>query len=175
MITHLQPPTYDVRLTAEVGRVTPIFLAGPIQGAPDWQAKAAAYLQNLWHTAWGDLIICNPRRSDASWAFQFAQQVDWESCHLTSAARHGSILFWLANEQTHDCARAYAQTTRFELGEWIVRAPDKVVIGIDSTFPGAKYIRHRLAKMPLYGTLEDTCRAAVAAARSYRNTGDSNG
>jgi hypothetical protein len=66
------------------------------------------------------------------------------------ASETGVILFWLANEETHFCDRAFAQTTRFELGEWLAKSihafNNNVVVGIDTKFSGAGYIKHRIEK-----------------------------
>src|SRR5437763_86015 len=102
-----------------------IFLAGPIQGAQDWQAEAARLIGDRVHVA-------NPRRPVFP-ADAFGEQVEWESRWL---ARAKAILFWLAAEHEHRCDRAYAQTTRFQLGEWITRASARVVIGSNAAFPG---------------------------------------
>lgn len=141
-----------------------IFLAGPIQGAKDWQGDAINILKaNLQR----DCIIASPRRYDDTWQFQFEQQVDWESFYLQQAAWTGVVLFWLAKEHEHACERAYAQTTRFELGEWLVKTSDNLVIGIEAGFPGAKYIEHRLKtsytakNIQVQRTLEDTCLLAT--------------
>jgi len=74
----------------------------------------------------------------------------------------------LANETTHSCERAYAQTTRFELAEWKVRHERdgvKLVVGIDENFSNARYTRRRFSQacpnVPLTDTLEETCAAAI--------------
>ena len=138
-----------------------VFLAGPIQGAPPWQAEAIRLL--------GDLVphvhVANPRREYLSGEFAYDAQVDWETHHLRRAADDGVILFWLAREAVHDCGRAYAQTTRFELAEWKVRHERdgaRLVVGIEDGFTGAKYVRRRLAQdcpaVPLFAPLEEACR-----------------
>lgn len=132
-----------------------IFLAGPIQGAPDWHSKAIGLLDGY--------PIASPKRPDDSWKFDFEAQVDWESKCLEQAARTGCILFWLAKEETHHPDRAYAQTTRFELAEWITRKRYRVVIGIEPGFSGERYIRHRMldhSNWHIFGTLEETCQEA---------------
>jgi hypothetical protein len=141
-----------------------VFLAGPIQGAPPWQVEAIRVLGNF---APG-LHVANPRREYLSGEFEYDVQVDWETYHLRRAAADGVILFWLAREACHDCGRAYAQTTRFELAEWKVRHErdaTRLVVGIEDGFGGAKYIRRRLAQdcpaVPLLGTLEEACRRAA--------------
>jgi len=128
-----------------------IFLAGPIQGAKDWQAEAARRIGDRAHVA-------NPRRPEFP-AGAFDEQVRWESRWL---ARATVVLFWLAAEHEHRCDRAYAQTTRFELGEWLAKAPARVVAGGEESFPGMRYLRAR--GIPIHSTLEATVEEAVRRA-----------
>jgi hypothetical protein len=154
----ISPPDYP----KIIGPV--VFLAGPIQGAPLWQAEASRLLSE------GNpkLHIANPRREYAPGTFDYAAQVDWETHHLRLAATRGLILFWLAREIEPILGRTYAQTTRFELAEWKVRHERdgvKLVIGIDSGFSGARYIHHRFTQdcpgVTLCDSVEQTCQAAV--------------
>lgn len=149
-----------------------IFLAGPIQGAPDWQARAAALIA----AEAPDCDIASPRRQIEKFAklneAEYLEQVQWEHRHLAAAAKSGVILFWLAAEDHIIEGRSYAQTTRFELGEAVTEhrlAGTKVVVGFEQGFSNAKYLRYTLAKkapgIMLCDTLEDTCRQAVALAR----------
>lgn len=142
-----------------------LFLAGPIQGADDWQAEAIRIIHDTDPT----IIIANPRRDYLDGTFVYEDQVDWESHHLRRAgAGGGAIMFWCAAESEHDCDRAYAQTTRFELAEWLTAAQFaedyghvvNVVIGIEDGFTGAKYIRHRYSGV-IHTTLEETCMHAA--------------
>jgi hypothetical protein len=145
-----------------------IFLAGPIQGAPDWQVEAVALLVGE-----PDLAVFNPRRREfIVEGPDKAAQWDWEHAHLDRAGKRGCIMFWLCREANHDCRRAYAQCTRFELGEAMmrhVRDGVRVVVGIDEGFTNGGYLRHTLAKkapgIPLAVTLEETVRLAAEAAR----------
>lgn len=144
-----------------------VFLAGPIQGAPNWQSEAIRLLTEMAPR----LHIASPRRSVPRELFEYAEQVDWETHHLRRAATDGVILFWLAREVTSTPGRAYAQTSRFELAEWKVRHERdavKLVVGIEEGFSGARYIRHRFGQdcrgVPICETLEETCRRAAAAA-----------
>jgi hypothetical protein len=137
-----------------------VFLAGPIQGAADWQADA---ISRLTASAPG-LNIASPRRSYLPGTFDYEAQVDWETHHLRRAAENGAILFWLAAESEHDCNRSYAQTTRFELAEWKIqheRDGVPLVVGIEDGFSGARYIRRRLAQdcpaVPVVTSLEEAC------------------
>jgi hypothetical protein len=146
-----------------------VFLAGPIQGAPNWQAEAIRRLGGLDPA----IHVANPRRDYLPGEFVYDQQVDWETHHLRRAGAAGVILFWLADEAAHDCGRAYAQTTRFELAEWKVRHERdgaNLVIGLGPRFTGAKYIRRRFAqdcpRVPLCATLDEACRHAAALCRT---------
>jgi hypothetical protein len=143
------------------------FLAGPIQGAPDWQAETVRLLGVLA----AHLHVANPRRDYFPGDFVYGARVDWETHHLRRAAEDGAILFWLAREAAHDCGWSYAQTTRFELAEWKVRHERdgaKLVVGIEGGFTGAKYIRRRLGqdcpRVPVCATLEEACRRAAELA-----------
>ncbi|MEK6899750.1 MAG: nucleoside 2-deoxyribosyltransferase domain-containing protein [Nanoarchaeota archaeon] len=147
-----------------------IFLAGPIQGAYRWQDDAIRIISQ----SAPELNIASPRRSsershDGNFSTEmYAEQVDWETCHLRRAGKDGVILFWLAKESEHLCDRAYAQTTRFELAEWKMRHERdgaNLVIGIESGFTGAKYIKRRFSQdcpeVSICSTLEATCEEAV--------------
>lgn len=154
----VHPPTY-VELAGPL-----IFLAGPIQGAPNWQSYAISQIQLLS----SNVHIANPRRSYATGEFDYAIQVDWESHHLRRASVDGSILFWLSREVEHRCDRSYAQTTRFELAEWKMRHErdgTRLVIGIDEGFTGARYIRRRFAqdcpKVPIVESLIEACQETI--------------
>ncbi len=141
-----------------------LFLAGPIQGASDWQSEAIGLLREM---APGLHIAC-PRRDSADGTFDYDRQVDWETNYLRLSAERGVILFWLAREVVSVPGRAYAQTSRFELAEWKVRHERdgaRLVVGIEDGFSGARYIRKRFTQdcpsVPLLGSLEETCRSAV--------------
>ena len=146
-----------------------VFLAGPIQGAPEWQADALRWL----HAQAPDLAVASPRRQYPPGEFDYAAQVDWETHHLRRAARHGAILFWLAREAVSVPGRCYSQTSRFELAEWKVRHERdgvRLVVGIEDGFSGARYIRQRFRQdcpdVPLVASLEATCRAVVELVRA---------
>jgi hypothetical protein len=149
-----------------------VFMAGPIQDAPRWQEEAATFV----HDRDPEIIVLNPRRDYIGDEFVYEAQVDWETTALRRAGDNGVVLFWLATRVGFDHPdRAYAQTTRFELGEWKTRAEllgAKLVVGIDDGFSNSRYIRRRLSQdcpnVPLCGSLEETCAAAVLLARSSR-------
>ncbi len=136
-----------------------VFLAGPIQGARDWQREAAVYLLDLDPR----ILVANPRRSvwETLAPDAFDVQVDWETRYLRKAS---IVLFWLAEEQEHVCTRAFGQTTRFELAEWKLRHEIdgvKIVVGISDGFSGARYLRRRFAQdcpdVPICASLPETC------------------
>jgi hypothetical protein len=146
-----------------------LFLAGPIQGATDWQAAAASRIA----AAGVPCAIASPRRppppSGVFAEADYNAQVDWEHRYLDLAAKTGVILFWLAKEAVHDCGRAFAQTSRFELGEAVTLhrlAGARLVIGIEDGFSNARYIRRTVGKkapaVPILPSLDETCDAAVA-------------
>lgn len=168
VITVVQPPK------VVASPVCPsIFLAGPIQGARDWQTDAIIEIQNSAKFG-SDLCVFNPRRSGDFVKLDeagYAGQVKWEHVHLRRAACDGVVMFWLAREEEHNCSRAYAQTTRFELGEAVALrycSGMQIVVGIEEGFSGARYIRQTLAAkaptIPVCSTLTDTCVAAVRSA-----------
>ena len=146
-----------------------VFLAGPIVGAERWQDAAIAYWQQR---PTQNFCVATPRRAqdrvDDFTDDDYRKQVYWESMNLRRASQTGLIMFWLAKEKEHECGRAFAQTTRFELGEWLTRAPARVMLGIEEGFTGAKYIRQRFASVShmtpgmdqtIYNTLPDICNA----------------
>lgn len=138
---------YNPTYTKGINKAEPIiFLAGPIVNANDWQSIILRYFDKL--SKMDNSIkfnIANPRLNNN--LLDRTEQVNWESRFLNYAGNNGIILFWLANEITHDCHRSFARTTRFELGEWLAKSMDNVMIGIDSHFDGKEYIQLRLKQM----------------------------
>lgn len=141
-----------------------IFLAGPIQNAPEWHQEAIAMFPTT------TLIAC-PKREGHRKPLEvsdYAAQVDWETTYLNRASESGIILFWLPVAVSHNCDRPYAQTTRFELGEWWTKASNydnniKLLVGIEKGFPNERYLKHRLSKnMEIYTNLQDICSKARA-------------
>ena len=146
-----------------------IFLAGPIQGAKNWQNEAIRIIQKIDH----EINIASPRREYLDGNFVYDKQVDWETHYLRKAARQGVILFWLAKEFQHDQKRAYAQTSRFELAEWKIRHERdgvRLVVGIEDGFSGTKYIKRRFSQdcpnIPILDSLEETCKKAIELLKS---------
>ena len=149
-----------------------IFLAGPIQGAPLWQPEAMDILRDF-----GDVHVASPRRLEKHVGefteHDYNTQVDWEHHYLDLAAANGVILFWLPVEAEQVPGRAYAQTSRFELGEAVARHYLKgvnVVVGIEKGFTNERYLRRTIMNkapgIPLCDTLGETCQRAWKMARS---------
>lgn len=141
-----------------------IFLGGPIQGAPDWQAEAADIIHGIDPT----IVVASPRKEYEPGTFDYGGQVDWETALLNRASRQGVIMFWLAVQVEETPGRSYAQTSRFELGEWKMRHQydgAKLTIGIEKGFGNERYIRRRFSQNALdvivADTLVETCHNAV--------------
>ncbi|CAN5379415.1 hypothetical protein BH10PAT3_BH10PAT3_3000 [soil metagenome] len=142
-----------------------IFLAGPIQGAQDWQAQAIDLLDTNFHVA-------NPRHDYGDIVFDEAhkiKQVRWEKHQLVRAAQHGGIIFWFAAQDQslkYEEGRAYAQTTRIEFGRafgWKDFKPSvNISVGIDPHYEGGNdfYIRDTAAELniPVRDRLLIVCR-----------------
>ena len=143
-----------------------IFLAGPIQGAPEWHDKAITWIRSrpdLTH-----VTIATPRSVGDHPRPSFEQQVDWESRWLNRAAHFGVVMFWLAKESVRHPDRAYAQTSRWELSEWKERLSgpkDPLVVGVEEGFYGARYMKYRLSQshqhMAVYPSLVYTLAATA--------------
>lgn len=162
----MEPLTLKPPQIVDTGDRPIIFLAGPIQGGPDWQEQATAIV----HALNPYIVVANPRRDyyEDSVPFIYEQQVDWETHYLRAAGQNGAVLFWLAHHVSVDPERPYGQTTRFEIGEWKTRAQllgEKVVVGFDEGFSNSRYIRRRFTQdcpqVPLCDSLQETCEAAV--------------
>ena len=141
-----------------------IFLAGPIQGSDKWREKAIKIIDELDPK----ITIASPERDFWSTGFVYEKQVDWETHYLREAAKQGVILFWLGKEAHHDCKRAYAQTSSFELAEWKVRHERdrvRIALGIEENFTNSHYIKRRFNQdcpdVPISDSLEETCEFAV--------------
>ena len=104
-----------------------IFLAGPIQGAPEWQFTLPTTNKNI--------IWLSPRRETYS-NYDYYEQVTWETNLLRIS---DIILFYIPEKIREIKGRDYAQTTRTEFGEYIARGK-KIIIGINKNFSGRTYI-----------------------------------
>lgn len=145
-----------------------VFLAGPIDGAPNWQAEALGRLAELAP----ELAVANPRREFAPGEELASEQIDWETGYLRRAGEQGAILFWMAAEIKRVPWRAYAQIARAQLFEAKARhelAGVHLVLGIEENFAGGSYIRRRFETesvgVPIFRTLAECCEAVVHVAR----------
>ena len=111
-----------------------VFLAGPIQGAPKWQFD----LPDIEGVVW-----ISPRRKDYDLNdTTHSQQMQWETDALRAA---NIVLFWIPKEVEDIPGRAYAQTTRFELGENIARGK-RIILGTYEDFPSRPYFEYKVTK-----------------------------
>lgn len=149
-----------------------IFLAGPIQGAPDWQSEAGRIIRALDD----DVHIASPRRPGGLVELAHVGKLEqwaWELHHLIYVAKHGVTLFWYANEEEHFCERGYAQTTRYEMGKQFMRhffMGARIAVGFDTSVSGQKYLRQDIRgesefagvePPPICSSLQETCEKAV--------------
>ena len=109
-----------------------VFLAGPIQGAPEWQNE----LPDL-----PNVTYLSPRRDDYS-GFNWDEQVAWETNGLKIA---DVVLFWIPSPAEKIEGRDYAQTTRTEFGEYLALGK-KVILGAYEGFPGRRYLATKLTQ-----------------------------
>lgn len=162
MIKILRAPEYNILpLFDDVV----IFLAGPIQGSTDWHEKLIEKIKTKLEEKNIDknVIICSPKRLDKDDNFIYDEQVNWESFYLDKASKQGIIVFWLAKEKEEVKGRSYAQTTRFEIGEWWGKGQDikdfKILIGADEDFHGLRYITKKFSDsysdFKLYFNMDD--------------------
>jgi hypothetical protein len=152
-----------------------IFFGGPIRGAPPWHDEAASIISSLND----NLTLAIPIRKIADKhkpnlvyglpEDNFPRQRAWELNYLHLASKKGAIMFWLPGEAEHRCEKSYGAMTRVELGQWMTRHnldnSVRLVIGTDGHFSEIDTIRYDLSvytpNLPIYSSLEETCRAAV--------------
>ena len=79
--------------------------------------------------------------------FNYSEQVAWESFYLKRASEYGAIIFWLPLAKEQQKGRSYAQTTRFEIGEWWGKKQQNnkinIIVGGNKSFDGLRYIEHK--------------------------------
>lgn len=145
-------PTYipeEIRFDAPV-----VFLAGPVQGAPDWQARFAQKILQ----AHSNVLVVSPRpKRKIGINFDADQQVAWEFAHRSRARDFGVTAIWFAAQDfsiQYPKGRPYAQTTRIELGEtigWLRAHPDlALTVGFEHHYTSngggnEDYIKRHLA------------------------------
>ena len=122
------------------------FLAGPMNGAPSWQAQAPKVAEKL---GIENLTLLNPRKTDRFVSPTY--QVNWETFGLRMC---DVILFWIppqAREMKPN--RVYAITTRMEMAENLARG-HKVIIGVHPECEDLTGIRHLMRMAKYYGVKE---------------------
>ena len=106
------------------------FLAGPMNGAPSWQAQAPKVAAKV---GIENLTLLNPRKTERFVTSTY--QVNWETFGLRMC---DVILFWIPPQAREMKPwRYYAITTRLEMAENLARG-HKVIIGIDPEFKNEK-------------------------------------
>jgi hypothetical protein len=171
-----QPPK-----TADIGwDEFAIFLAGPIEGSANWQARAVEIFKATGKTTLALVHIFNPRRErdlrDTRLKEEiYKEQTYWEQDHLVRAALKGAHLFWLEAQdksQPYTKGREYARTTIKEvgmsLGAHFYGHGLKMAVGIDPEFEDPsntlRYYKTTLNRLriPVQHSLDDTCAEALA-------------
>ena len=130
-----------------------VFLAGPMNGAPSWQAQAPKVAAQL---GIENLTMLNPRKTERFVTQTY--QVNWETFGLRMC---DVILFWIPPQaRPMSERRIYAITTRLEMAENLARG-HKVIIGVDPECEELAGIHHlkRMAKYygvnKIHASLED--------------------
>ena len=130
-----------------------VFLAGPMNGAPSWQAQAPKIAAKI---GIENLTMLNPRKTERFVTGTY--QVNWETFGLRMC---DVILFWIPPQAREmSPRRIYAITTRLEMAENLARG-HKVIIGVDPECEELAGIHHlkRMAKYygvnKIHTTLED--------------------
>ena len=137
---------------------TYVFLAGPIQGAPNWQNT----LPEINGVTW-----ISPRRDKVNGTLEeddFSFQVQWEQKGL---AISDIVLFWIPNPIEEIPGRDYAQTTRMELLENLALGK-KVILGIEEGIHASRYMTFKAREYGIkkvHNTLED----CLSELREYLN------
>lgn len=170
---------------ADITDWTPlIFLAGPVQGAPDYQTRFAEHLLEQ-HA---NIAVASPRRTPADQErFDADEQVEWELRHRFRARGFGVTAIWFAAQDLsipYPEGRSYAQTTRIELGEtlgwWDTQKPRehtpgaRLAVGFDPEYTtngggSENYIRKimKFRCIPVYNDEQAFLDAVVAEIPRY--------
>jgi hypothetical protein len=131
------------------------FLAGPVKGGADWQAKAIMILAerdpdcyivcpcpyNFTHHLYQHSLPPTYNKEDGSepdisseLKQDFNSQTQWERYYLKQAAFRGSIIFWLPCEDQKNPRKKeegpYARDTYGELGRWSVHSSRPISVSL---------------------------------------------
>lgn len=117
-----------------------VFLAGPVQGSKNWQAKAAFKLMK---DSPRDISIISPRgnprlyEEPSEWLAD-GRQTPWEKHYLRLARDKGVLAVWLAEQTYTTPGRVHTQTTRIEFGRiagWLDYNPEiPFVFGVSPSY-----------------------------------------
>lgn len=162
---HIPPNRHRIGIQSPL-----VFLAGPIQGSPDWQNPTARTL--LDHLD-DDVHVASPRRESQE-GFDWDEQVAWEKFHLLRSRTMGVIAFWFAARDhalEYEEGRDYAQTSRIELGRvagWLDYSNFPVILGVDPEYSAQgggneRYIRSLAAEhgIAVHISLDDVIDATI--------------
>lgn len=106
------------------------FLVGPIKNAPEWQFKVPTIDNLIWLNPRRPIKIEGDLPKD-----EWDKQISWETEGLRVS---DYIICWIPAPINSTCID-YAKTTRSEILEVLARGKN-VIVGIDDSFPGKKYI-----------------------------------
>ena len=81
-------PSNSLDAVNDLGKCWKVFLAGPIQGAPNWQHSAESLFVNKQNN---NIVFLSPRRLSYD-NFNYEEQVQWEKKYMCLA---DVILFWI--------------------------------------------------------------------------------
>ncbi len=147
-----------------------VFLAGPVQGAEDWQKAAADMLL----AQGAEASIISPRgapelyQKPSAW-LDNNKQNPWERHYLRLAREKGVLAMWMAEQTFETPGRAYAQTSRIEFGfiaGWKDYNPDlDFVFGVSDTYQGGNktYMQEVCGEIgvPVHNSLGTWCAAIL--------------
>lgn len=120
-----------------------VFLAGPMNGAPSWQAQAPKMAAKA---GIDNVTFLNPRKTERFVSGTY--QVNWETFGLRMC---DVILFWIPPQaRPMSERRIYAITTRLEMAENLARG-HKVIIGVDPKCEELAGIHHLKRMAKYYG------------------------
>lgn len=126
-----------------------IFLAGPIMGALNWR-KNLIYRLNKINK---DFLIFNPQKIQKPEEYNLSVQVEWERSNMIRSSTNGVLIFWFANQETERESGSFAQTSRFEIGEFIKRKEENkelnIIVGFDTAFEHESYIKYKCEKLKI--------------------------
>ena len=128
-----------------------VFLAGPIQGAPDWQSEVPKKFDDKY-------VFLSPRREQVPGKeFDYSEQLGWERIGLLIS---DVILFWIPPEIETIEGRSYAQSTRTEFGEYLAKGK-RIIVGAWPGFSGRRYFDAKLGEYKTGSWVHETLEEAL--------------